>query len=392
VILSGNGSSDSDGREGPSNDVPAHVSGIAHYYWDFQPSVDTGGAKPPYVDNVEYHDCDGEDCDRDDDDETNDDKDAQGKTVEFTCQAEGEYPIHFMVWDEHHNEKRERVENIAVNKGRHWLHFNVDESDVLVRCIVEKKSVPEHAPQGSSFQYIITLVGNPALDGPAHGAMTDALPEWVVIDGEVTCTAGACGYSDATHTVIWGGELAANQIVEVRIPVRVPPEAPPGEPPIPPEIVNCALVFDGVESRQACATTTIDVPLATFEKTASVESVAPGGVLHYTLTVSSVTGGPHDVAAQVLDQLAPALRLHSEVLCSLGACGYDEETHTVFWMGLVGAGEVVTIEFDALFLPEDDPPPAVENCAAYSDVNGASDEACVSTPVVVTVVTGPRVV
>lgn len=46
---------------------------------------------------------------------------AQGNTVSFTCTQEGSFPIHFMVWDEHHDVRRERVENIEVNKGRNRL-------------------------------------------------------------------------------------------------------------------------------------------------------------------------------------------------------------------------------------------------------------------------------
>ncbi|RIK37372.1 MAG: hypothetical protein DCC58_18045 [Chloroflexi bacterium] len=262
LTLSGNGSSDSDGREGPSNDVPAHVSGIEHYYWDFNPNVDTGGARPPYVDNVEYVDCDGEDCDRDDVDETNDDKDAQGKTVTFTCTAPGTFPIHFMVWDEHHNERRERVENIRVNRGRHWLHFNVDESDVTIHCYAEKTSKPEKASVNEPIEYLITIVANAELTEVAPGAMTDPLPVEVVVNGEVTCTSGECFYDPEMHTVHWIGNLEPESEVEIKVPVRIPPREP-SDPPLPPEIVNCATLFDGVESRQACTVTEILPPLET---------------------------------------------------------------------------------------------------------------------------------
>ncbi|MEO6061851.1 MAG: hypothetical protein ABIQ99_07940, partial [Thermoflexales bacterium] len=79
LTLSGDGSSDPDGPEDTAK--PAHQSlSKKHYFWDFNTSVDSGGALTAYANGVEYTSC-PEDCDRNATDGPDDDNDATGVQV-----------------------------------------------------------------------------------------------------------------------------------------------------------------------------------------------------------------------------------------------------------------------------------------------------------------------
>ena len=132
LSLNGDGSSDPDGPEDTGK--PAHQAlNKKHYYWDFDTSVDSGGALPNYTTGVEYTNC-PEDCDRNAVDGPDDDSDAIGVQVLFTCNAPGVFVIRLSVWDEEHDQPRRRIEDLAHNQGRHWLHFNVDSDTLTITC------------------------------------------------------------------------------------------------------------------------------------------------------------------------------------------------------------------------------------------------------------------
>lgn len=156
-MLSGNGSSDSDGPE--RNDIPAHASGIQHWYWDFVTDQDHAAPLPNYQEGVPYRDCD-EDCDRDEQDDPDDDRDAQGRTVNYTCAEPGAYLIRLMVWDEHHDQDRKHAEDLSHNQGRHWLHFNVDDDWVTITCQEAATPTPPPTP---------TLTATPTATRPPTG-------------------------------------------------------------------------------------------------------------------------------------------------------------------------------------------------------------------------------
>lgn len=154
VDLSGLGSSDSDGPA--PDDEPAHIGGILHWYWDFDSGHDHAAPKPDYREGMRFLDCkkgESDDCDRDDEDENDDDPDAQGRIVKFTCpdvNKSTDFRIRLMVWDEHHDQERQHVEDRAHNQGRHWLHFNVDDDWVTVTCKPKETPTPTQTSTSTS--------------------------------------------------------------------------------------------------------------------------------------------------------------------------------------------------------------------------------------------------
>jgi hypothetical protein len=278
LVLSGNGSSDSDHEE-VSDDLPAHEPGLKHYYWDFFPDADHPDPRPMYFDDVLYNGCgvaptpaledDLDDCDRDEDDETDDDVDATGKLVDFVCLAPGDYPIRLMVWDEHHDFARERNERTSHNQGRHWLHFNVDDDWVLVHCGEPPPDEPiklatEQASLGEFIEYSIELPANPQLTAPAEGMITDVLPAAFFLGTEppvvagLNCSFGECAYDPETATITWTGTLEPGSTLVLEFAVLVPVELTT----IPQEITNTALVYDGAVQSTVSATTEIVADLS----------------------------------------------------------------------------------------------------------------------------------
>lgn len=156
VILSGHGSSDSDGPQ--LDDVPFM------WFWDLAPTLDNPAPLPNYQQGLPVISCIEEDCDRDELDDPDDDMDAEGELVPFRCLAPGTFSFRLMVWDEHHGFDRQHREDLAHNQGRHWLHFNVDDAVATLTCVLEipeKQSHPEAVVPGQVFRYILTL---PAVD------------------------------------------------------------------------------------------------------------------------------------------------------------------------------------------------------------------------------------
>ncbi|RIK42510.1 MAG: hypothetical protein DCC58_10920 [Chloroflexi bacterium] len=262
--LSALGSSDSDGPEGPSNDEPAHTTtGSKHYYWDLDAEVDHPGGTPHYAEHVLYGDCEDEDCDRDEIDEPDDDLDAVGPQAQFTCAVSGEYTIRLIVWDEHHDLPRHLSEDTHHNSGRHWLHFNVDDDTVVVRCYADARKIsePSVVMPGDVFTYTITLPGSPRVSSPAEGYIHDPLPDIIELagDGDITCGGGSyneCGYNADSRTVFWFGELAGGDLVTLSFTVRlVDSDA------YPTDVVNCAETDDGVDNCRVCVRTQIENPV-----------------------------------------------------------------------------------------------------------------------------------
>jgi len=259
VTLSGNGSSDSDGPEGPMDDVPAHVGGHEHYYWDFHTSTDHPAPIPDYEEGVLYDVC-TEDCDRDGIDDADDDPDAVGRLVQFTCTEPGVYPIRLMVWDEHHDKSRVQHEDQRHNDGRHWLHFNVDDAWVTVTCgdppdKPVKKANKSTVATGEQIEYLIEL---PAAGEEALNVFfIDELPSTVVFVEFLLCDAGVCDYDPVAHMVTYEGVVEAEEIPEgiaymVTVPEPPPPEEPPATPP--PEITNCATGMVNDTPFESCVT------------------------------------------------------------------------------------------------------------------------------------------
>ena len=266
VELSGNGSSDSDGSIGPLDDEP----GLVDYYWDFDTSVDGPNPLPNYRPGTQFFDCTDsenrdEDCDRDEIDEADDDADAVGKTVFYTCVNPGDFPIRLMVWDEHHRQSREAFEDVTHNQGRHWLHFNVDDAEVLIHCAEPstpdepiKESSADEVVRGETFEYTINVPANPDLNLPGDAEITDVLPELVQFVEILECSAGTCGYDEAEREVsMQGATISPGGTLVLRFSVTVIEEIVPlaGEVEVPIEILNCATVSDGLFFQEVCVST-----------------------------------------------------------------------------------------------------------------------------------------
>ncbi len=282
VTLSGEGSSDSDGLEGPLNDVPAHVGGPLHYYWDFDTSADNPNPIPVYQPGVQYVTCDdavdmSEDCDRDEVDDIDDDADAIGKTVQFPCVVPGDFPVRLMVWDEHHDQVRQANEMTIHNNGRHWLHFNVHDDWVTIHCGVEteptppptipaltpkKESSPDSVAPGETITYELTIPAAGDTENPVTGSMVDELVQldrYNYNPSSLECSAGACGYDEELKTVNWEGTIPSDTDLTISFSVTLLSELP-----LTAEFVqNCALFTVGETESTSCTTTQIQLTPST---------------------------------------------------------------------------------------------------------------------------------
>ena len=281
VTLSGEGSSDSDGPEddnapsggsaefglgtrvGQGNDVPAHSdNSVIHWYWDLDTTIDSPNPLPNYQPGVQYLDC-SEDCDRDEVDSSSDDPDAQGRTVDYTCNQPGFYPFNLMVWDEHNDLGRMHSENMGHNNGRHWLHFNVDADPPLLLCLTHP-FIPIKVPDkdvaipGDTIKYVIHVPANTAATGTENVTLTDQLSDMTEMVPESLQCDGACSYDEPSHTISFSGSVDPGGSVAVQYDTLVPEELP--IPSCPPEIINRATVDDGIAIHELEATVTLDVP------------------------------------------------------------------------------------------------------------------------------------
>jgi hypothetical protein len=184
-------------------------------------------------------------------DEPDDDLDDVGASVEFSWMSPARSRSG-IVWDEHHDLPRHAQEDDSHNDGRHWLHFNVDDASVLVRCFddARKISEPNIVMPGDDFTYTITLLGSPKLEAPAEAHIHDELPAEIELagDGEIECPIGECDYDADSRTVFWFGELDAGDLATLRFTVTL---AENDE--YPDEIVNCAETHDGADEGTVCA-------------------------------------------------------------------------------------------------------------------------------------------
>jgi hypothetical protein len=385
VTLSGAGSSDSDGPE--NNDVPAHTTGaVVHYYWDMNTSVDHPDGLPTYVNGKLYTECgtDGntEDCDRNNSDSPDDDLDRVGKTTTFTCATAGLFEMRLMVWDEEHDFERVGVEDMTVNAGRHWLHFNVDSSTVIVACengnISRKYSFPDEVASGGNITYVIDLPANASLTAPSSASINDPLPAGLSYNGDLECSLPGCAFDAERDAVTWSGQLGPGDDLTLAFSAQLDDGFE-----FPDELQNCADADDGLVEELLCTETHITDggPGLVATKTADPEVISnPEQTLEYTimLPASRALDGPAD--AIINDNLPAGLVLagDGDISCSFGDCGYYAPYDQVYWLGVLGPGETVTLTFRARL--SGPPPPEVENCAIYLDGH-AYGYACVTTEV-----------
>jgi len=141
VTISGKGSSDADPWSAVGTKAPTG-HWYLKYFWDTDLETDNPKEKPKYKEAVKYFGC-VEDCDRDDEDTKFDDPDKIAEEWPFTCNSTNagktfDFQLH--VWDDHNLWEREWEENRNYNRGRHWLHFQVDTATVKLHCESEENT------------------------------------------------------------------------------------------------------------------------------------------------------------------------------------------------------------------------------------------------------------
>ena len=110
---------------------------------------------------------------------------------------------------------------------------------------------------GEDLEYGIIVPANPELGAVSEAMIFDELPEWVRFVDIVECSAGECGYDELLHMVYMQGAVIApggTLILRFDVEVVVEPEVE-----FPPEILNCATVYDGVAQHEVCVSTALVV-------------------------------------------------------------------------------------------------------------------------------------
>ncbi|NJN84178.1 MAG: hypothetical protein HC802_19145 [Caldilineaceae bacterium] len=354
VTLSGAGSSDSDGPA--EDDIPQH------WYWDLNPLIDTGGVKPTYpvTSTSVIDDPCSEDCDRDDADEADDDKDADAKSVAWTCPAPGSYSFRLIPHDEHNEQAAQHGEE------NHYVHWKLDDDAVSLVCIAGKISTPTPVIPENKYTYAVTIPAQPSLTGPVAASFSDPLPAMV---DYVVGSCSACTYDAPSHTVSWQGEITPGESKTVEFEVFLPVERVPITWP---PIQNLVTIHDGVYTHAAVTETPLQcVPV----KRSSRETVSAGEQFGYTIALPAhpTTTGP--VNASVQDPLSPLVEfVEGSLTCSHNQpqCQYNEGSHTVSWNGLLQPGEQLVMTFDVTTsdpLPPACPPEIINQAQLFDGVD-----------------------
>jgi hypothetical protein len=153
-------------------------------------------------------------------------------TVEFDVQVPEEVPDD---WPD------------IVNKARVYdgLIAHDVEAVTAIQCVPTKISSDSTVAPGQPFDYAITLPANEAATGPHAASITDALPQVLQFQGNLTCSvAGSCDYILSGSTVKWSGVLAPGDDVTVSFRVAIRTDIPPEQ--CPSVIINEATVDDGL--------------------------------------------------------------------------------------------------------------------------------------------------
>ncbi|RME64783.1 MAG: hypothetical protein D6790_02765 [Caldilineae bacterium] len=123
-----------------------------------------------------------------------------------------------------------------------------------VLCLPVKRASVTTVQPGQTYSYTVAIPANGSVTGPVEASMTDPLPPQVQGIHQPVCSTGVCAYDQNTNQVIWSGLLQPGEqaIIEWDVVVN---ELPPSS--CPPEIVNTAQVFDGVEQSQPTSKVTL---------------------------------------------------------------------------------------------------------------------------------------
>ncbi|MFC8596897.1 GEVED domain-containing protein [Isoptericola sp. NPDC057191] len=228
-------------------------------------------------------------------------------------------------------------------------------TDLPVRSLqITKTADPAAAASaGGTVTYTVTVenTGQVEYTADAPATFTDDLTEVLddaAWDDDAAGDVGTVSYTEPELS--WSGALGVGEVATITYSVTV------GDPPAgdeelvnavtgPPES-NCD---DGTE--EGC-TVTLPVLMMEIEKTADVESVAPGGTVGYTVTLTNTGTAPFTAESQsaafLLDDLSGVLddaTYNDDAAAdgetnNLGLFGTD-----LFWVGPLEVGEAVTVTY-----------------------------------------------
>jgi uncharacterized repeat protein (TIGR01451 family) len=287
------------------------------------------------------------------------------------------------VWDEEHDLPRVANEEVVVNAGRHWLHFNVDSSTVTVTCvnpnIARKYSSPDNVGLGDDITYVINLPANPALARPADASVDDPLPAGLSYNGDLDCSLPGCEYDAERNAITWEGTLGPDETFSATFSAHVDEDGPA----LPTDLQNCADTFDGEDFQLLCTTTGIDggdpeLGARIVSDPAVITNQAEP--LEYTITVPGSPAPDAPDNAFVFDPLPEGLTVldDEDIHCSFGECDFDAAHNAVRWVGTLTSHEELTLSFDAVLTRP--PTSALDNCAQFFDGH-AYGEVCTTTEV-----------
>ena len=206
---------------------------------------------------------------------------------------------------------------------------------------------------GDVVTYTLTVV-NTGTAAASTVSVSDTLPVTAYFSaGTCATAAGTCGVSNGILT--WtAGSLAAGASASLTVTMNV---ATTGVPAGITQLNNFAVVTDssyctGASKPASCTSNTVTVsisgnPNVSISKTASPATVAPGGLVTYTLTVSN-SGSAAATGVLVNDPVPAHLSFKAITSAGSGTGSFDAvNNQVVFNVGTLAAGSSTTLSFTA---------------------------------------------
>ena len=239
---------------------------------------------------------------------------------------------------------------------------------------------------GSVVHYTITVTntGQTAYTGATFSDSLSGVLEDAAYNGDAAATAGSVSFASAALS--WTGNLAVGEAATItysvtvsnpdtgdKILVNTVVSATPGS--------NCAA--GSADSR--CTVTVTDlVPGLSIVKTADVSTVTPGGIVHYTVTVTNsgqaaYTGaGFTDPLSGVLDDAA----YNGDAAASAGTVSFASPVLT--WTGDLAVGAAATVTYSVTVASPDAGNHVLANTvtsatAGSNCASGSADPGCTAT-------------
>lgn len=178
---------------------------------------------------------------------------------------------------------------------------------------VWKSSQISSARPGDTFNYVITIVNNSKVPTSNPFSITDNLPSYMSLNGNITSTAGAVTNSGNNTNLILsiGSSIPPDSAVTVTIPIKIADNAPLGE-----MGSNIASVYPDDTGNP---TTGKDMsppyimgPSLAITKSADVETTTIGGTFNYIITITNNGNYPTSNPYSVTDQLPNGVELNGQ--------------------------------------------------------------------------------